>query len=118
MWLCLKHEIPLIATSGGGAIVNTGSTAAIRPTPMSPIHYSAAKAGVLHLTRIAAAQYAKDRIRVNSVSPGLTKSAEAGTSGQMDALVDKMLIKRPNRPVDIANAVLWLCSEEAAMVTG
>jgi NAD(P)-dependent dehydrogenase (short-subunit alcohol dehydrogenase family) len=71
-FLCMKYEIGQVLQQGGGAIANTTSLAGVRITPHSSPGYVAAKAAVVHLTRYAAALYAKDNIRVNVVAPGLT----------------------------------------------
>lgn len=121
-FLCMKHEIPVMQRQGGGSIVNTASMAGESYAPLASAPYSAAKAGVIHLTRYAAMAHAADGIRINSVSPGLV-----GTEAVAKFLDDQQLIEaaastqpigRPIFPEEIAAAVLWLCSGAAAMITG
>lgn len=121
-WLCMKHELPLMVAQGAGAIVNTASMAAIIHAPSANIAYSAAKAGVLQMTRYVANAYADKGIRANSVSPGLTRTAAVEAfldPGQQNALASQTQpIGRIVEPAEIADAVIWLCSNAAAMVTG
>jgi NAD(P)-dependent dehydrogenase (short-subunit alcohol dehydrogenase family) len=121
-WLCLRRELPAMVAQGGGVIVNTASMSGVRYTETANIAYSAAKAGVIHMTSYAAAAYAKHNIRVNAVSPGLvrTKAVEAFlTAEQQTALAAaSQPIGRIIEPKEIADAVIWLCSDASAMVTG
>jgi NAD(P)-dependent dehydrogenase (short-subunit alcohol dehydrogenase family) len=118
-FLCLKHQAPLMAQSGGGAIVNTASAAGQRVLPRSSIFYMAAKAGVIQLTKAAALHYADQKIRVNCIAPGLTGTALTRLSeDEVDRVLSRNLIKRAARSDDVADAVVWLCSDEAAMITG
>ena len=73
VWLCLKHELPLMQRQGGGAIVNTSSVAGLRAAPLLPA-YAASKHGVVGLTKAAAAGYAASGIRVNAVCPGFIET--------------------------------------------
>jgi NAD(P)-dependent dehydrogenase (short-subunit alcohol dehydrogenase family) len=122
IWRCLKAQLPPMIAAGGGAIVNTAAAAAFKVVDAAPPAYSVAKAGVVHLTRIAAVRYAAQGVRINAVSPGLT--ATPGATGALaDAEVDAAArrlhaIPRVGQPAELAAAVLWLCSDAAAFVTG
>lgn len=128
--LGIRHGTPLMAKRGGGAIVNTSSVSALG-SGYAPIAYSTAKAGVLHLTRVAAAELAKHNIRVNAVVPGFIVTdiftRHLGIEGERhDAAVAAITkvayaaqpVKRAGRPEDIAGAVAYLASDDAGFVTG
>jgi NAD(P)-dependent dehydrogenase (short-subunit alcohol dehydrogenase family) len=122
VFLCMQHEIPLILKSGGGAIVNTSSGAGVIGIKGSPA-YTAAKHGVIGLTRAAALDYAAQNIRINAVCPGYieTPMMERFTGGTPEGraqVISEEPIGRMGRPEEIANAVLWLCSEGAGFVVG
>jgi len=122
VWLCLKYEIPQMLQQGSGAIVNTASGAGLIGVKRMPA-YVASKHGVVGLTKTAALEYAKSGIRVNAVCPGVIKTpmVERVTGGRPDIL-DKMIaaepIGRSGQPEEIAEAVVWLCSDAASFVTG
>jgi NAD(P)-dependent dehydrogenase (short-subunit alcohol dehydrogenase family) len=128
--LGIRHAAPVMARKGGGAIVNTASIAAIA-AGAAPTAYSAAKAGVLHLTKLSAADLAKDRIRVNAVLPGFITTNifvdAVGITGDLRDVANQAIaqtasnaqpIRRAGRPEDIAAAVCFLASEDASFVTG
>lgn len=122
VWLCMKYEIEQMLQQGGGAIVNTASTAGISGSPGAAI-YSASKHGVLGLTKSAAADYATRNIRINAVCPGpiLTPMLEEGFSARppmREAYLSTIPMGRFGKPEEIAGAVLWLCSDEASFMTG
>jgi 2,5-dichloro-2,5-cyclohexadiene-1,4-diol dehydrogenase 1 len=121
VWLCMKHEIRYMLEHGGGAIVNTASAVVYRAST-SKIWYGAAKHGVIGLTKGAAFDYAKDGIRVNSISPGVTATEMVvGMYGQDGAqeLADRLNpIGRLVQPRELADAAVWLCSDEASGITG
>jgi NAD(P)-dependent dehydrogenase (short-subunit alcohol dehydrogenase family) len=122
VWLCLKQEIQQMLKQGGGAIVNTASTAGISGSPGSAI-YSASKHGVLGLTKSAAAEYATKNIRINAVCPGpiMTPMLEEGfiaRPAMREAYLATVPMGRFGGPEEIAGAVLWLCSDEASFMTG
>lgn len=122
VWLCMKYEIPQMLKQGKGVIVNTASIAGIGGTPNNPA-YGASKAAVAHLTRSAALEYAKSGIRVNAVCPGFTRTpmverlvnSGSFTESAMDAMHP---IGRIGEPAEIAEAVVWLCSDAASFITG
>jgi len=122
VFLCMKYEIPLMLKNGGGAIVNTSSGAGVIGIKGSPA-YTAAKHGVIGLTRAAALDYAAQNIRVNAVCPGYieTPMMERFTGGTAEGrakVISEEPIGRMGRPEEIANAVVWLCSEAAGFVVG
>ncbi|MAG33114.1 MAG: short-chain dehydrogenase [Deltaproteobacteria bacterium] len=115
-----KHALPVMIEGGGGAIVNTSSNLSLAGD-FSQFAYSAAKAGVNSLTRSVATAYGRQGIRCNTVSPGFIRTASSGdsVSEEMSAvLVSHNLIARVGEPNDLAQAVLYLASDEAAFVTG
>lgn len=122
VWLCMKYEIPQMLKCGGGAIVNTASVAGIIGIPGAPA-YCAAKGGVVQLTRTAALEYAKAGIRVNAVCPGAIRTPMVerlmGDQAEAEAgFIAQEPIGRLGKPEEIAEAVVWLCSDAASFVTG
>lgn len=122
IWLCMKYEIPQMLQQGGGAIVNMASVAGLVGFRGLPA-YCASKGGVVQLTRSAALEYAKDGIRVNVVCPGVirTPMVERLLFGQPEAeagFVAMEPVGRMGKPEEIAEAVVWLCSDAASFVTG
>ncbi|MBN3888110.1 MAG: SDR family oxidoreductase [Nostoc sp. JL31] len=122
VFLCMKHEIPLILKQGRGAIVNTSSGAGIIGIKGSPA-YTAAKHGVIGLTKAAALDYAAQNIRVNAVCPGYIDTPMMGRfTGGTDEGRAKVIAEEPvgrmGKPEEIAAAVVWLCSDAAAFVVG
>jgi NAD(P)-dependent dehydrogenase (short-subunit alcohol dehydrogenase family) len=121
-FLCCKHAIPGMAARGGGSIVNVASVAALVGLPRRAA-YCAAKGAVVSLTRALAVDHVRDGIRVNAVCPGTVDSPwvrrlveEAGES--IDELQARQPLGRLGTPEEIAAAVAYLVSDEAAFVTG
>jgi NAD(P)-dependent dehydrogenase (short-subunit alcohol dehydrogenase family) len=123
VWLCMKYELIQMCTQGGGAIVNTASIMGLVGSWSRSGVYNASKHGVVGLTKTAALEYATLGIRVNAVCPGYIRTPlieEALTSNpEMEAqIVARHPVGRMGRPEEIAEAVMWLCSDAASFVTG
>jgi NAD(P)-dependent dehydrogenase (short-subunit alcohol dehydrogenase family) len=121
VWLCMKYEIQAMLTSGGGAIVNTASIAGL--TAGGNAAYVASKHGVIGLTRRAAVEYGPLGIRVNAVCPGSIRTPMLERLFQRAPdrermLVDRTPLRRLGMPEDVAETVVWLCSDAASFVTG
>jgi NAD(P)-dependent dehydrogenase (short-subunit alcohol dehydrogenase family) len=120
VWLCLREELQqMLAQGGGGAIVNTGSIAGLVGLPTSSA-YVAAKHGVLGLTKTAAIEYAASGIRVNAVCPGYieTRMTEEVMRRRGEAVLSHTPLRRMGTPGEIAEMVVFLCSDRASYVTG
>ncbi len=119
-WLCCKHAGPLIKASGGGAIVNTASIVALMGFPANAA-YSAAKGGVASLTRSLAVALAPDRIRVNAVAPGVTRSPRVEKSlsaGRISQALQSRHLSGFLECDEIAAKALFLASDMASGMTG
>lgn len=119
VWLCLKYQIPAMLKSGKGAIVNMGSQGAILGVP-NYTAYGAAKGGAVALTRAAAAEYAAEGIRINAISPGAVETElwANAPAGMLEQVAAGIPMQRVGQPQDIAETVVWLCSDAAGFVTG
>ena len=122
VWSCMRHEIPRMLERGGGSIVNMSSVAGLVGFATIPA-YTASKHGVAGLTKTAALEYAERGIRVNAVCPGVinTEMVERFTGGQPAAeaaMIATEPIGRLGLPEEIADAVVWLCSDRSSFVTG
>jgi NAD(P)-dependent dehydrogenase (short-subunit alcohol dehydrogenase family) len=122
IWLCMKHEIPQMLSQGSGAIVNMSSIAGLVGFGGLPA-YVASKHGIVGLMKTAALEYATQGIRINAVCPGVirTEMIDRITGGDpaTEAQFTEMEpVKRMGTPEEVANAVLWLCSDAASFVTG
>lgn len=122
VWLCMKHEIPQMLKLNKGVIVNCASIAGLSGFPgLSP--YVASKHGIVGLTKSAALEYAKLGIRVNAVCPGVIQTSMIDRVTGNDKEVEKQYtamepIGRMGNPEEVAEAVVWLCSDAASFVTG
>ncbi len=122
VWLCMKYEIPAMLNTGGGAMVNTASAAGLLGVPHMPA-YAASKHGVIGLTKTAALEYAKAGVRVNAVCPGIIQTPMVERlTGERPGMFEKIATAEPvgrvGQPEEIAESVVWLCSDAASFVTG
>jgi NAD(P)-dependent dehydrogenase (short-subunit alcohol dehydrogenase family) len=123
VFLSLKHEIAAMLKNGGGAIVNNSSVGGLVGFPGAAI-YVASKHAVIGLTKSAALEYATQGVRVNAVSPGGIETPmfdrfSGGAGAELHREIAAMHpIGRTGQPEEIAEAVLWLCSDKASFVTG
>ncbi|MBN1202968.1 MAG: glucose 1-dehydrogenase [Anaerolineae bacterium] len=122
VWLCMKHEIPVMLKSGGGSIVNNSSVDGLRAFPYDPV-YSAAKHGVIGLTRSGAMQYANQGIRINAVCPGWIRTPPVENILQnspeaKNGMLQHQPIGRLGAADEVAEAVVWLCSDKASLIIG
>ncbi|MDG1231276.1 MAG: SDR family oxidoreductase [Pseudomonadales bacterium] len=121
VWYCMKHEIKQMQQQGGGAIVNMSSAAGLIGLPNAA--YTASKHGVVGLTKSAAVTYSAENIRINSVCPGYVPTpavqpALDAAAGMEDALIAMHPMGRLGTEEEIANAVVWLCSDKAGFMAG
>lgn len=123
IYLTARAAVPIMRQQGGGTILNIASTAGVRPRP-GLTWYNGSKGAAITLTRSIAAELAPDRIRVNALNPvigetGLTAAFMGGDSPELRKKVISMIpLGRMSRPLDVANAALFLCSAEAEFLTG
>ncbi|ARU88697.1 SDR family oxidoreductase [Pseudomonas sp. M30-35] len=122
VWLCMKHQIPLLLAQGGGAIVNTASVAGLGAAPKMSI-YSASKHAVIGLTKSAAIEYAKKKVRVNAVCPAVIDTDMFRRAYEADPRKAEFAaamhpVGRIGKVEEIAAAVLYLCCDEAGFTTG
>ena len=122
VWLSMKYEIPEMIRTGGGAVINTSSGAGVIGTPQLPI-YTASKHAVLGLTKSAALEYAKSGIRINAIVPGVVETdmferVAKDNKQILESLESITPMGRIGNPQEIANAVVWLLSDNASFVVG
>jgi NAD(P)-dependent dehydrogenase (short-subunit alcohol dehydrogenase family) len=122
VFLCLHHQIPHLLAAGGGSIVNTASFVAVMGAATPQVAYSASKGGVLSMTREVAAVYARRGIRCNAVCPGPVDTGMVGAFLTDEHEWQRRQVHLPDgrfgRPQEIANAVLYLASDESSWTNG
>jgi NAD(P)-dependent dehydrogenase (short-subunit alcohol dehydrogenase family) len=123
-WLAIKHAAPVMKARGGGSIICTASVAGLRAGAGGPA-YSASKAGVISLVEVAATQLCGANIRVNAICPGLIETGMtqgiyemARAAGKEEMIGHLNPLKRGGEPIEIANAALFLASDDSSYVNG
>lgn len=122
VFLCMREEVPRMLQTGGGVIVNNSSVAGLVGFAGIPA-YTASKHGILGLTKTAALEYATQGVRVNAVCPGVIETEMITRFTHDDPVAAEQLLQtepvgRLGAPTEIADAVVWLCSDRAGFVTG
>jgi NAD(P)-dependent dehydrogenase (short-subunit alcohol dehydrogenase family) len=121
IWHGLKYQLPHMIAHGGGAIVNTASSAGIQPIANIAI-YTASKHAVVGLTKATALEVARSNIRVNAVAPGPVNTGllQRMVAGHIDlsVIAESVPMGRISEPPEIAHAIVWLCSDAASYITG
>lgn len=122
VWLCMKYQLPLLLAQGGGAIVNTASVAGLGAAPKMSI-YSASKHAVIGLSKSAAIEFAKKKIRVNAICPAVIDTDMFRRAYEADPKKGEFVasmhpVGRIGRVEEIAAAVMYLCCDAAAFTTG
>ncbi|GAB3401721.1 SDR family oxidoreductase [Massilia agilis] len=122
VWLCMKAELRQMMQQGGGTIVNMASVAGLVALPTRSL-YTASKHAVVGLTKSAAVEYARAGIRVNSLCPGAVRTPMFARMLERDPQLEEKLkdtypMGRLAEPAEVANAVMWLCSDQSSFVTG
>ena len=123
IWLCMKYEIPEMLKQGRGtAIVNTSSISGLSGHPADP-GYVGSKFGIVGITKSTALQYARTGIRINCVCPGPIRTSlfdrvVSAIPGVEEETLERNPMGRVGEPKEVAQAVMWLCSDDASYVTG
>ena len=122
VWLCMKQEIPHMLKQGKGAIVNIASIAGLVGFTGLPA-YVVSKHGIVGLTKTAALEYAKQGIRINAVCPGVIRTAMVDRVTGKDKAAEKQFeamepVGRMGEPEEVAESIVWLCSDAASFITG
>ena len=121
LFYCCKYAIPAMLQTGGGSIVNIASMSGVRGIAYS-VPYAVSKAGVIHLSKVAAAQYTSQGVRVNCIAPGGVDTPQMrGSTASAETFRQRNAghpLGRVGQPEEIANLITWLSSDEAAYVSG
>ena len=122
VWLCMKHEIPLMLDAGGGSIVNMSSVLGLVGSALGASAYVASKHAIVGLTKAAALEYARRGVRVNALCPAFVETplieAATSTPERRGRIAGLHPLGRLGRPEEVADAVVWLCSDASSFVTG
>lgn len=127
VFYCVKHQVPTMLKNGGGVIVNNSSVLGTRALPQTSVQYTAAKHGVIGLTRQVAVNHGPEGIRCLAVCPGLIEtplvspdSIETGGIPQSvrDWFLERTSLRRTGQPEDVAGAVLLLCADQGSFING
>jgi NAD(P)-dependent dehydrogenase (short-subunit alcohol dehydrogenase family) len=118
--LGMKYGIRTMLEGGGGAIINWSSVGGLNASPLGTSVYSAAKAGVIAITKAAAVEYGRKGIRANAICPGFILTEIMGASGaaHFPEMVEKAALKRAGKPTEVAEVAAFLASDRASYVTG
>jgi NAD(P)-dependent dehydrogenase (short-subunit alcohol dehydrogenase family) len=120
VWMGMKYEIPkMLASEGPSAIVNTASMSGIAASP-GRTPYSASKHAIVGLTRSTALEFAEENLRVNAICPTIidTPAVDSLSAEERESIIESVPMKRLGAPNEVADAVLWLCSEKSSFITG
>ena len=121
LFLCCKYAIPAMLASGSGSILNIASMSGVRGVAYS-VPYAVSKAGVIHLTKVASAQYSSQGIRVNSISPGGVDTPQmrgsTASARTFQERNEEHPMGRVGTPEEIASLITWLSSDQASYVSG
>ena len=123
-WLCMKYQIPVMLKQGKGAIVNNASVDGVRGYPfLFGAAYSAAKHGVIGLTKSAAKEYIQKGIRINAICPGWINTPPVANLMKRDSKMAKVILQqepigRLGTPEEVAELVVWICSDKASFMVG
>lgn len=123
VWLCMRAEIPHMLEASGGAIVNSGSISSLVGSTAGFVAYSASKSGILGLTRSAALEFASQNVRINAICPGyietpLWQKYIDEDPSVRDTISNRQPIGRLGTAEEVAQAVVWLCSDASSLITG
>ncbi len=123
VWFCMKYQIPEMLKNRGGVIVINSSIAGLRGNNLDPSGYIASKHGVMGLAKAAALEYARDGLRVNVVCPGavdtpMLHDSLAANPALRDGIEKMVPLGRIGTPDEVAETVMWLCSDAASYITG